>query len=170
MESDTPFSQTNSDGGSAWLSALRRYIGFVAVANLVWEIVQVPLYTIWAEEAFGKIAFAVIHCTGGDVLISGSALLGALMVGGDGRWPNARFRTVAAITVLAGLAYTIFSEWLNTGIRGSWAYTEWMPTLPFVGSGLAPVLQWLLIPPAAFWWAKLGTRPSRHPFPETGAA
>jgi len=92
------------------------------------------------------------------VLISSAALLDALVVGGNGRWPNARFRTVAATAVFAGLAYTIFSEWLNTGIRGSWAYTEWMPTVPLIGSGLAPVLQWLVVPPAAFWWAKHGIR------------
>ena len=158
-ESDAPFLRSNSDGRTARLSVLRRYIGFVAVANLIWEMGQVPLYTIWAEETLGKIAFAVIHCTGGDMLIASSALLGALVVAGDGRWPNARFRTVAAIAVFGGLAYTILSEWLNTEIRGNWAYAEWMPTLPFIGSGLAPFLQWLVVPPAAFWWAKLGTRP-----------
>lgn len=162
-ESDAPFLRSNSDGRAAWLSVLRRYIGFVAVANFMWEIVQLPLYTIWAEEPFDKIAFAVIHCTGGDVLISGSALLGALVVVGDGRWPNARFRTVATIAVFGGLAYTILSEWLNTEIRGNWAYTEWMPTLPFIGSGLAPLLQWLVVPPVAFWWAKHGTRPPAPP-------
>ena len=158
-ESDAPFLRSQSESQSAWLSVLRRYIGCVAVANLMWEMAQVPLYTLWAEESFGKIAFAVIHCTGGDVLISSAALLGALVVAGDGRWPNARFRTTAAVAVFGGLAYTIFSEWLNTEIRGNWAYMEWMPTLPFIGSGLAPFLQWLVVPPAAFWWAKLGNRP-----------
>lgn len=162
-ESDAPFLRSNSESRAAWLSVLRRYIGFVAVANLMWEMAQLSLYTIWFEETFSKIAFAVIHCTGGDVLISSSALLGALVVAGDGRWPNARYWTVATTAVFAGLAYTIFSEWLNTEIRGTWAYTEWMPTLPFIGSGLAPLLQWLVVPPVAFWWAKLGTRPSAPP-------
>ncbi|MDG4574510.1 MAG: hypothetical protein P9C36_02910 [Defluviicoccus sp.] len=72
--------------------------------------------------------------------------------------------------MLAGLAYTIFSECLNAKIRGSWAYTEWMPTLPFIGSGLAPVLQWLVIPPAALWWAKLGIQSGRRSLRETGTA
>lgn len=161
-KSEAPFSRSGLGDRTTWLSVLRRYIGFVAVANLVWEMAQVPLYTIWAEETFGKIAFAVIHCTGGDILISGSAVLGALLVVGDERWPNARFRTVAATAVLAGLAYTIFSEWLNTEVRGSWAYSEWMPVLPLIGSGLAPFLQWLVVPSAAFWWARLGIRPVKR--------
>jgi hypothetical protein len=47
----------------------------------------------------------------------------------------------------------VFSEWLNTEIRGSWAYTLAMPTLPVVGTGLAPLAQWIVIPLGAFWWA-----------------
>src|SRR3546814_2774681 len=60
-------------------------------------------------------------------------LLGALILAGDPRWPQARFHAVAALAILGGLAYTIFSEWLNTEIRGSWAYTDAMPQLPLVG-------------------------------------
>lgn len=112
---------------------------------------QLPLYNIWHEGSLGEIVFAAIHCTGGDLLIASSVFLGALVIAGDGRWPYARFRVVAIITVLGGLAYTVFSEWLNTEIRGSWAYTEWMPTMPLIGSSLAPLAQWLLVPPPALW-------------------
>lgn len=47
------------------------------------------------------------------------------------------------MTTILGVAYTIFSEWLNVEIHQSWAYTEFIPPL---GTGLAPVLQWLLLP------------------------
>lgn len=147
----------------AWLTAVRRYVVVIGLGNLAWEFAQLPLYTIWHEGSLGEIVFAVLHCTGGDLLIATSALLGALMIAGDGRWPYARFRVVAAITVLGGLAYTVFSEWLNTEIRGSWAYTEWMPTLPLIGSGLAPLAQWLLVPPLALWWAKRSLSATPNP-------
>ena len=153
-----PGSQT---GRLNWLFVLRRYIAFVGVANLVWEFAQSPLYTIWREEPFANIAVAVIHCTAGDLLISSSALLAALIIAGNERWPIDRFCLVAALAVVGALAYTIFSEWLNTDIRGSWAYTEWMPVLPFIGSGLTPFLQWIFIPPIALRWARTGIRPSR---------
>src|SRR3546814_1318822 len=78
-------------------------------------------------------------------------LLGALILAGDPRWPQARFHAVAALAILGGLAYTIFSEWLNTEIRGSWAYTDAMPQLPLVGSGLSPLAQWIVVPLIAFW-------------------
>jgi hypothetical protein len=71
-----------------------------------------------------------------------------------GDWLTVLRRYVVAIAVGGGLAYTVFSEWLNTEIRGSWAYTAWMPALPLIGSGLAPFLQWVLVPPLALWWAR----------------
>src|SRR3546814_6655752 len=58
----------------------------LAVGNLAWEFVQLPLYTIWYEGSLWEILFAVLHCTGGDLLIASAALLGALMIAGDGRW------------------------------------------------------------------------------------
>jgi hypothetical protein len=58
-----------------------------------------------------------------------------------------------ASTLFGGLAYTVFSEWLNTEIRGSWAYTDAMPQLPLVGAGLSPLAQWIVVPLIAFWWA-----------------
>lgn len=136
-----------------WLSALRRYVIASALLNLIWEFAQLPLYTVWQQGRTSEIVFAAVHCTGGDVLIASVTLLAMLMVIGNGRWPHARFRVVAAATILGGLAYTIFSEWLNTEIRGSWAYSDWMPTVPLIGAGLSPFAQWIVVPVVAFWWA-----------------
>lgn len=136
-----------------WLGALRRYLIAVALGNLAWEVAQLPLYTIWYEGSTSEILFAAFHCTGGDLLIASMAVLAALLLAGDRRWPNARFRSVAVIAILGGLAYTLFSEWLNTEIRGSWAYAELMPQLPLIGTGVSPFAQWLVVPLAAFWWA-----------------
>ena len=52
--------------------------------------------------------------------------------------------------VLLGLGYTVFSEWLNVEIRRTWSYTEAMPVIPSLGTGLAPLLQWLIVPGLAF--------------------
>lgn len=136
-----------------WFSALRRFVLASAFGNLVWELAQLPLYTIWQDGSAREIAFAAFHCTGGDILISGASLLAALLVLGNARWPHARFHRVALTALAGGLAYTIFSEWLNTEIRGSWAYTEWMPVLPLIGAGLSPFAQWIVVPIVAFWWA-----------------
>jgi hypothetical protein len=55
-----------------------RYLPWLAVLNLVWEIAQLPLYTIWNDGTRTEIAFAVLHCTLGDILIGMAALGGSI--------------------------------------------------------------------------------------------
>jgi len=136
----------------SWLAAIRRYLLFVAGASLVWEAAQLPLYTIWRQGTPSEIAFAVVHCTGGDILIALTALMASLVLVGSQAWPAEGLWRVGALTIASGLSYTIFSEWLNTEIRGSWAYADAMPTVPLIGSGVTPLVQWIVIPLAAFWW------------------
>ena len=133
-----------------WLRRLRIYFAVVALGNLAWETLQLPLYTIWTTGTLGQQAFAVVHCTGGDMLIALAALAFALiLVGERGFWP------VAALAIAFGLAYTGFSEWLNVYVRGSWAYSQRMPvlTLGVYKLGLSPILQWIVVPSVALWAA-----------------
>ena len=110
-----------------------------------------------------SMVFAVFHCTGGDLLIALASLTGALIVAGNAGWPLLCFRRVAALTILFGVTYTVYSEWLNVSVRAPWEYAPAMPTIPFLGTGLTPILQWILIPMvslvAARRVAKRGTNP-----------
>jgi hypothetical protein len=139
----------------AWLTVVRRYLLFAVAANLLWEFAHLPLYTIWKQGSWREIAFAAVHCTGGDALIAAAALVFALLVAGS-EWPVDpwAYRGVAVLSVALGVAYTLFSEWLNIVVRKAWAYSELMPVIPIVDAGLSPVLQWIVIPAAAFWWAR----------------
>lgn len=128
-----------------WPVALRTYLVASVVLHLAWELVQLPLYTIWSEP-LAKQAFAVLHCTIGDLMIAGLSLLAALALVGAGEWPRLGARPVWLITLLLGVGYTVYSEWLNINVRGSWSYSPWMPVLPVIGTGLAPFLQWLVVP------------------------
>jgi hypothetical protein len=136
------------------LFVLRHYLAVIVMANLAWEFAQLPLYTIWKTGSVGEIVFAAVHCTGGDILIATASLVLALVLAGTG-WPIARrtYRRVAGLAIAFGLAYTVFSEWLNVVVRKSWAYSELMPIVPVVNAGFSPVLQWIVLPLAAFWWA-----------------
>jgi hypothetical protein len=132
---------------------LRSYLVVLTAANLIWEFAHMPLYTIWESGTAGEIVFAALHCTGGDVLIALASVMLALILFGSNGWPADRYYRVAVTAVIIGLAYTLFSEWLNVEIRQSWAYRDIMPTLPVLQIGLSPILQWILIPLAAFLWA-----------------
>ena len=116
-----------------WLRTLRRYMGFIAGANLVWEFAHLPLYTLWETGTRSELVFA--------------------------GWPATGGRGVAVLTLVFGLAYTLFSEWLNIEVREAWAYRDLMPGIPLIDAGLSPVLQWIAVPLAAYWWAM---RPVRN--------
>ena len=142
----------------SWLDTLRRYVAFVAAANLLWEIAQLPLYTIWEQGTASEIAFAVLHCTGGDVLIALVCLVAALTLFGRASWPAQHAGSVATAAVVLGVAYTVYSEWWNVVVRGSWTYSNLMPVIPLVGTGLSPLLQWLVIPALGLRWARRAQR------------
>ena len=114
------------------------------VLNLAWEIAQVRLYTIWAEADSTTVAWALLHCSIGDVLIALAtfALAGMMLRRAD--WPASRPWAGGAIVVTGALAYTAWSEWYNVYRTGSWGYTASMPLI--FGIGLSPLLQWLILP------------------------
>ena len=126
----------------------------IAIGNLLWEIAHFPLYTLWSTGTLAEQVFAIVHCTAGDLVIALCALALGLLAAGDTRWPVAGFARVAFFAVIAGVGYTIFSERLNVEVRKSWAYSPAMPIVPFLGVGLTPLLQWVLVPIAAFLFVR----------------
>ena len=133
------------------------YLAAAAPAHLAWETLQLPLYTIWRTGTVGEIAFAIAHCTAGDVLIAGASLAVAVALVGRG-WPIFGYWRVAATAIALGVAYTVFSEFWNVSVRGSWSYTASMPRLPWFGTGLAPMLQWVVVPTALLSWVRRRNR------------
>ncbi len=136
-----------------WLPVLGSYVSTIAIGNLVWETAHLPLYTIWRTGTADDNAFAVVHCTIGDVALALSMLATALLVTGNRDWPVRHFWVVAALTVLLGVGSTVLLEWLNVAVWKSWAYSGLMPVLPVFGFkvGLSPLLQWILVPLLALW-------------------
>ena len=131
------------------LSILRRAGLWSAIAfalNLAWEIAHLRLYTIWMEADGLRIAWAVFHCSLGDVVIALAmfALAGMALRRAD--WPASRPWAGGAIVVIGAMAYTVWSEWHNVYRAGSWGYAASMPLI--FGIGLSPLLQWLILPPA----------------------
>jgi len=144
-----------------WLVALRVYLLTTAGADLFWEAVHLPLYTLWQTGSAGANIFAVVHCTLGDVLIALASLTIALILVGHCDWPARRFAKVAALTLVLGGGYTVFSEWLNVIVRRSWTYSSLMPIVSLFGFaiGVSPLLQWVVVPILALYMARrTGTR------------
>jgi len=81
----------------------------------------------------------------------------AVILIGRPQWPADGFWRVAALVIVCGLVYTGYSEWLNATVRHSWTYSGLMPVIPWLGLGVSPMLQWLVIP--SFALAAAGRRP-----------
>jgi len=135
-----------------------RFVPLLAAGNLIWEILQLPFYTLWQEGTPRSRLFAILHCTAGDVMIGTAALLAAVMLFGRRGWPRLDHGRVLGTATFAGVAYTVLSEWVNTQVTMSWQYTEAMLQIPPLGTGIAPLLQWIVVPPLAYWVAIVAGR------------
>ena len=124
---------------TAWLVAL----------NLVWEVLQLPLYSFAPDVSRIAIARYVFHCTLGDGGIALGVYVFVAAVLRDGVWVLRESGRAVALAVVGAVAYTAWSEWLNVYVAGNWTYAATMPTI--AGIGLSPLMQWTLLPPLARW-------------------
>ncbi|WP_220018887.1 hypothetical protein [Halomonas heilongjiangensis] len=123
---------------------------FAFLLNYPWEFLQVPLFAGMPTMTHWD---AVRFCTRaalGDVLI---ALVAFWSVAAVRRRAWIRCPDAPALFgfVAVGVAITIGLEWHATVLQDRWQYAELMPTLPLLGTGLAPLLQWLVLPPLLVW-------------------
>jgi hypothetical protein len=142
-------------GDLRWLATLRRYLLFIALGNILWEFVQLPCFTLWSRLGWNSFIFLPVLGTAGDILIAAISLVFALVLIGDGDWPlrSSSYWRVAALATLQGIAYTAYSEWRHAVVLHHWTYSALMPVVPVLGVGLFPLLQWVLVPPLAFFYA-----------------
>lgn len=119
--------------------------------QLLWEIAQFPLYTVWHEGDWSYILYGLVHCTLGDLLILLSMFWIVSLLNRSRHWVFSPTLLNILLYTAFGLGYTIYSEIVNTRIKGTWGYTDLMPIIPVIEIGGMPFLQWLLIPPVLIW-------------------
>ncbi|WP_310449522.1 hypothetical protein [Sulfuritalea sp.] len=123
---------------------------FAFLLNLPWEMWQIPLFTGTSSLAHWDGVVMCTRATVGDAVIALCAFwLVATVCTRD--WIRRPSGISLGAFVAAGLVATIALEYWATRIGGRWEYAEAMPRLPLLGTGLAPLLQWLLLPPLVVW-------------------
>ena len=114
--------------------------------HFVWEFLQVPTFEGMAARPHWEGIKVCTYATMGDV---GFALIAFWTTAGVYRsrqWiANARPWQLA-LFVAVGIVLTIGFEFYSVEIAGRWAYSELMPRVPLVGTGLVPLLQWIVVP------------------------
>jgi hypothetical protein len=148
-------------GRPNWLAVIRRYLLASAAGHLAWETAQLPLYTLWRTGSARDIAQALLHCALGDLSIAIVVLVIALATAGAAAWPEQLWGVVMLTVLIMGTGYTVYSEYMNTVVWQRWSYAASMPTLPWLGTGLSPLAQWMVVSGVALAWAGRG-RPGRQ--------
>ncbi|NOQ69986.1 MAG: hypothetical protein GQ573_07760 [Gammaproteobacteria bacterium] len=129
--------------------------------QLLWEIAQFPLYTVWHEGDWSFILYGLVHCTFGDLLIMLCVFWLVSILNRTRYWIFSPSALNILLFTALGLTYTIFSEIINTRVKSTWGYTELMPIVPVIEIGSMPFLQWLLIPPVLIWLMQI-MRPTQN--------
>lgn len=142
-----------------WLPPEAWFLFFGFLLHYPWEFLQVPFFEGVPSMPHWE---AVVFCSGaaaGDAVIGLVAYWLASATARDRRWYFHPAKSSWAVYLGAGLAITIVMEWLATEVLARWTYAESMPTLPGIGTGLTPLLQWSLLPPLILWLARGQSRP-----------
>jgi hypothetical protein len=116
--------------------------------NFFWEVAQTYFYTM-KDSSFNTMLYGWIHCILGDVILTMVSFWTVSLISRSRRWLLRLTPSNFISFIMLGLVYTVISERLNVYIFESWAYDESMPLIPWIKVGVAPFLQWIVIPPMA---------------------
>ena len=148
-----------------WLSNLSgtpefNILVFSFLLNLAWEYWQVPFFRGMADQPHWAGVKACTLATLGDAGIALAAFWATAMVAKNRRWILRPNRLDIAIFLGVGVLVTIVFEALATGMFQRWAYSDAMPRVPVIGTGLLPLLQWLVIPLLVLWFVRRQIAPA----------
>ena len=122
-------------------------IAFFSFAfHFIWEFIQVPTYAGMAELDHWQGVLVCTQATFGDVGIALVAFWTTSISVRSRQWIRALELKPLGIYVLTGIAITIALEYIYTQITHRWTYSDLMPLVPPLGTGLSPLLQWILVP------------------------
>lgn len=130
--------------------------------NFAWEILQAPLYAGMANMPHAQAIKACLQATVGDAAIMLLAYGVVCAAAHSRRWIVAPRGWQLALFIAIGVSISAVIEWLAT--RGywiaNWSYLPTMPLVPGTRIGLAPLLQWVVLPLLTVWFVR---RQLAHP-------
>ena len=131
---------------------------FSFLLHFVWESLQVPTYAGMAEMDHWEATKLCTSATFGDVGFALTAFWTTSLAARTRRWIWRPSAWQAGLFVLIGVSLTIGFEYYYGQVSLRWTYSELMPIVPPLGTGLSPLMQWLIIPPLVIWFARRQVR------------
>ncbi|PAU80345.1 hypothetical protein CK501_07795 [Halovibrio salipaludis] len=124
---------------------------FAFLLNYPWEFLQVPFYRAMPQAAHWDAILFCSRATVGDALIALASFWWVALMSRSRRWVTHPSPWQVVNFSAFAVVITIILEWHATVVAGRWAYAEQMPVLPVIGTGLLPLLQWVILPPLIVW-------------------
>lgn len=122
------------------------------LGHFAWELMQAPLYSSFDDTSHVAGILMCLRATLGDLAIAFGAFWAATLAGGSRRWVDRPSGRTMAVFIAFGLLATVGLEHLNTEVLDRWSYGPDMPRLPMLGTGLSPLLQWIVVPSLVLWY------------------
>ena len=113
------------------------------VLNWIWELLQGPLYRGFTFT-LPHIAFCTLASVADVTMVVFLYFIFAISRKNPFWIQRVNFIQVIIIMIIGGIGATI-AESLHTS-AGNWVYSDKMPIIPMVKTGLSPVLQFFLLP------------------------
>jgi hypothetical protein len=129
-------------------------IFFAFMLNFVWEFLQAPLFSSMRGMDHISGIYTCLLATLGDVGIALGAFWIVAFVTTGRTWIGKPSIRAVALFLMLGLVATVALEYLHTEITLRWRYADIMPRLPFLGTGIAPLLQWIVVPLTGLWFLR----------------
>ena len=127
---------------------------FSFLLHFVWEFLQVPTYAGMAEIAHLQGIKVCKSATIGDVGFALTAFWTASLVARTRHWIGDQVALPVLVFLGTGIALTVGFEFYYTQVTQRWTYSDLMPLVPPFGTGLSPLLQWIVIPPLVLWLSR----------------
>ncbi len=138
-----------------WIKLIGLYWVTSFVLHFTWEILQIPFYEGMTQAEHGAAVWTCTLATFGDTGIALTAYLGAACSERSLSWIQTLSIKLLSIYFLTGLLITVVFEFLATEVLDRWTYSELMPTLPLLKTGLMPLAQWSVVPALSLYAARL---------------
>jgi hypothetical protein len=119
---------------------------FSFLLHFVWETWQMPLYEGGLSMPHWTGIGICTRATLGDVGIALCAFGVPAYVLAGRLWILSPERRQWVTYLGIGIVITIVFEYLAVEVLGRWSYAARMPRLPLLGTGLLPILQWIVVP------------------------
>jgi len=135
-------------------------VTFSFLLHFVWEFIQAPTYAGMIELNHWDGIKLCTSATFGDVGFALTAYWVTSLASKNRYWI---FDSTASpwhllLFLAIGLGLTVGFEYYYTNISLRWTYSELMPLVPPFGTGLSPLLQWIVIPLLVVWFTRRTAR------------